>query len=113
MAAYMAARAGHEAAKKAAQEEAQKKVQEKEQKTAQDTAKAASDAAQKAVRDAAQKAAQEAARMEEETRKFSTLHHQRLIGHENSQIAEISFPPNIRRKLRWLWPSEREQIDDD
>ncbi|PNF35987.1 hypothetical protein B7P43_G02293 [Cryptotermes secundus] len=42
----------------------------------------------------------------EEIRRYSTIYHNRLKGHENSCVTELSNPLNIRRRLKRQWPSD-------
>jgi hypothetical protein len=42
----------------------------------------------------------------EEIKRYSTLYYNRLIGHENSYVTELSYPLNVRRRLKRQWPSD-------
>jgi hypothetical protein len=42
----------------------------------------------------------------EEIKRYSTLYYNRLIGHENSYVTELSNPLNVRRRLKRQWPSD-------
>jgi hypothetical protein len=42
----------------------------------------------------------------EEIKRYSTLYYNRLIGHENSYVAELRNPLNVRRRLKRQWPSD-------
>jgi hypothetical protein len=42
----------------------------------------------------------------EEIKRYSTLYYNRLIGHENGYVTELSSPLNVRRRLRRQWPSD-------
>jgi hypothetical protein len=42
----------------------------------------------------------------EEIKKYSTMSYNRLIGHENSYVTELSNPLNVRRKLKRQRPSD-------
>jgi hypothetical protein len=42
----------------------------------------------------------------EEIKRYSTLYYNRLIGHENSYVTELSNPSNVRRRLKRQWPSD-------
>jgi hypothetical protein len=42
----------------------------------------------------------------EEIKRYSTIYYNRLIGHENSYVTELSNPLNIRRRLKWQRPSD-------
>lgn len=42
----------------------------------------------------------------DEIRKLSVLYNQRLQGHDNGLIEEISNPPNVTRRLKRQWPSD-------
>jgi hypothetical protein len=44
----------------------------------------------------------------EEIKGYSTLYHNRLIGHENDYVTELSNPLNVRRRLKRQWPSDLE-----
>jgi hypothetical protein len=49
----------------------------------------------------------------EEIHRLSTLYHQSVLGHNNRLVAEISNPPNVRRKLRRQLPSDLPQHADE
>jgi hypothetical protein len=49
----------------------------------------------------------------EEIRRLSALYRQSILGHINRLVAEISNPPNIRRRFRRQWPSDLPQPADD
>jgi hypothetical protein len=42
----------------------------------------------------------------EEINRYSTIYYNRLIGHENSYVTEMSNPLNVRRRLKRQWPSD-------
>jgi hypothetical protein len=42
----------------------------------------------------------------EEIKRYSILYYNRLIGHENSYVTELSNPLNVRRRLKRQWPSD-------
>jgi hypothetical protein len=42
----------------------------------------------------------------EEIKRYSTINYNRLIGYENSYVAELSNPLNVRRRLKRQWPSD-------
>jgi hypothetical protein len=42
----------------------------------------------------------------EEIKRYSTVYFNRLIGHENSYVTELSNPLNVRRRLKRQWPSD-------
>jgi hypothetical protein len=42
----------------------------------------------------------------EEIKRYSTVYDNRLIGHENSYVTELSNPLNVRRRLKRQWPSD-------
>jgi hypothetical protein len=42
----------------------------------------------------------------EELKRYSTICYNRLIGHENSYVTELSNPLNVRRRLKRQWPSD-------
>jgi hypothetical protein len=42
----------------------------------------------------------------EEIKRYSTVYYNRLIGHENSYVIELSSPLNVRRGLKQQWPSD-------
>jgi hypothetical protein len=47
-------------------------------------------------------------------KRHSIIYHNRLTGHENSCVTELSNPLNIRRKLKRQWPSDlKEHSDED
>jgi hypothetical protein len=37
---------------------------------------------------------------------YSTLYYNRLMGHENSYVTELSNPLNVRRRLKGQWSSD-------
>jgi hypothetical protein len=41
----------------------------------------------------------------EEIERYSTVYYNRLIGHENSYVTELSNPLNVRRRLKRQSPS--------
>jgi hypothetical protein len=49
----------------------------------------------------------------EQIYRLSTIYHQSVLGHNNRQVAEISNPPIIRRRLRRQWPSDLSQVTDE
>jgi hypothetical protein len=42
----------------------------------------------------------------EEIKRYSTVYYNRLIGHENGYVTELSNPLNVRRRLKRQWPSD-------
>jgi hypothetical protein len=42
----------------------------------------------------------------EEIKRYSTVYYNRLIGHENSYVTELSNPLNVRRRLKRQWASD-------
>jgi hypothetical protein len=42
----------------------------------------------------------------EEIKRYSTICYNRLIGHENSYVTELSSPLNVRRRLKRQRPSD-------
>jgi hypothetical protein len=42
----------------------------------------------------------------EEIRRYSTIYYNRLTGHENGYVTELSNPSNVRRRLKRQWPSD-------
>jgi hypothetical protein len=42
----------------------------------------------------------------EEIKRYSTLYYNRLTGHENSYVTELSNPLNVRHRLKRQWPSD-------
>jgi hypothetical protein len=42
----------------------------------------------------------------EEIKRYSTIYYNRLIGHENGYVTELSNPLNVRRRLTRQWPSD-------
>jgi hypothetical protein len=42
----------------------------------------------------------------EEIKRHSTIYYNRLIGHENGYVTELSNPLNVRRRLKRQWPSD-------
>jgi hypothetical protein len=42
----------------------------------------------------------------EEIKRYSTLYYNRLIGHENSYVTELSNLLNVRHRLKRQWPSD-------
>jgi hypothetical protein len=42
----------------------------------------------------------------EEIKRYSTIYYNRLIGHKNSYVTELSNPLNVRRRLKRQWPSD-------
>jgi hypothetical protein len=42
----------------------------------------------------------------EQIKRYSTVYYNRLIGHENSYVTELSNPLNVRRRLQRQWPSD-------
>jgi hypothetical protein len=42
----------------------------------------------------------------EEIKRYSTVYYNRLIGHENSYVTELSNPLNVRRRLKLQWSSD-------
>jgi hypothetical protein len=50
----------------------------------------------------------------EEIKRYSTIYHYRLIGHDNNYVSELNNPPNARRRLKRQWPSDlRDQREDE
>jgi hypothetical protein len=50
----------------------------------------------------------------EEMKRYSTLYYNRLIGHENSYVTELSNPLNVRLRLNRQWPSDlKDQSEDE
>jgi hypothetical protein len=41
----------------------------------------------------------------EEIKRYSTIYHNRLIGHENGYVTELGIPLNVRRRLKRQWSS--------
>jgi hypothetical protein len=39
-------------------------------------------------------------------KRYSTIYYNRLIGHPNSYVTELSNPLNVRRRLKRQWPSD-------
>jgi hypothetical protein len=42
----------------------------------------------------------------EEIKRYSTIYYNQQIGHKNSYVTELSNPLNVRRRLKWQWPSD-------
>jgi hypothetical protein len=42
----------------------------------------------------------------EEIKRYSTIYYNRLTGHENTYVTELSNPLNVRRRLKRQWPSD-------
>jgi hypothetical protein len=42
----------------------------------------------------------------EEIKRYSTIYYNRLVGHENSYVTELSNPLDVRRRLKRQWPSD-------
>jgi hypothetical protein len=42
----------------------------------------------------------------EEIKRYLILYYNRLIGHENSYVTDLSNPLNVRRRLKRQWPSD-------
>jgi hypothetical protein len=42
----------------------------------------------------------------DEIKRYSTIYYNRLIGHENGYVTELSNPLNVRSRLKRQWPSD-------